>query len=81
MCINAFRESYQARLRSIRYGADELKLENKTGDVGSAMFDSGTSFTYLVPEAYDAVLCAVSYYYERNGISTPICIQPESQSH
>jgi hypothetical protein len=52
-------EGYQARLRSIRYGAEELKLEDKAGDVGSAMFDSGTSFTYLVPEAYEAVLEAV----------------------
>ncbi|KAG0559606.1 hypothetical protein KC19_10G117900 [Ceratodon purpureus] len=52
-------EGYQARLRTIRYGVNELKLADKTGDVGSAMFDSGTSFTYLVPEAYEAVLQAV----------------------
>jgi hypothetical protein len=65
MCEYACREGYQARLRSIRYGADELKLADKTGDVGSAMFDSGTSFTYLVPEAYEAVLQAVSHYWLR----------------
>jgi len=59
MC-DGFREGYQARLRSIRYGADDLKLTDKAGDVGGVMFDSGTSFTYLVPEAYNAVLSAVS---------------------
>jgi hypothetical protein len=52
-------EGYQARLHGIKYGTDDLKLADKAGDVGSVMFDSGTSFTYLVPKAYAAVLDAV----------------------
>lgn len=41
----------------MRYGADELM-----GASGGVTFDSGTSFTYFVPEAYTAVLSAVSHY-------------------
>lgn len=72
--VHGYRDGYQTRLQSIRYGGDELKIvkktgniggksgdaDDKTGDIGGVMFDSGTSFTYLVPEAYNAVLSAVS---------------------
>lgn len=58
------RLGYQARLQSIRYGGDSLVLNNDedlTRSTSSVMFDSGTSFTYLVPQAYASVLSAVSF--------------------
>lgn len=61
-------EGYQARLRSIKYGGEVLELEGTTDDVGGAMFDSGTSFTYLVPNAYTAVLSAVVRQAQRSGL-------------
>ena len=58
------RESYQALLHSIKYGADTLQVSGKdtSANFGGVMFDSGTSFTYLVPDAYAVVLDAVSFY-------------------
>lgn len=75
-------DGYQTRLQSIRYGGDELKIvkktgniggksgdaDDKTGDIGGVMFDSGTSFTYLVPEAYNAVLSAMEMQVEKSGL-------------
>lgn len=57
------RESYQALLHSIKYGADTLQVSGKdtSANFGGVMFDSGTSFTYLVPDAYAVVLDAVSF--------------------
>lgn len=62
-CASCGREGYQARLQSIRYGGETLELNHKDlkGSKSGVMFDSGTSFTYLVPEAYAAVLLAVSF--------------------
>ena len=62
---------YQARLQSIRYGGESLKLNEDTDlaeSTSSIMFDSGTSFTYLVPQAYASVLYAVEYQAKKSGL-------------
>ncbi|XP_024395932.1 aspartyl protease APCB1 isoform X2 [Physcomitrium patens] len=62
---------YQARLQSIRYGGDSLVLNNDedlTRSTSSVMFDSGTSFTYLVPQAYASVLSAVEKQAKQSGL-------------
>jgi hypothetical protein len=63
-------ESYQALLHSIKYGADTLQVSGKdtSANFGGVMFDSGTSFTYLVPDAYAVVLDAVEKQAKRSGL-------------
>jgi hypothetical protein len=39
-----------------------------TRSASSIMFDSGTSFTYLVPQAYASVLSAVEKQARKSGL-------------
>ncbi|KAG0565978.1 hypothetical protein KC19_7G028600 [Ceratodon purpureus] len=63
---------YQASLQSIRYGGEALMLNVDDTDLmkstSSIMFDSGTSFTYLVPQAYASVLSAVEMQAKKSGL-------------
>lgn len=56
------RENYQTHLYSIRYGGDKVEMngDELSGLDGGTIFDSGTSFTYLVPEVYKTLLAVVS---------------------
>lgn len=62
---------YQARLQGIRYGGEALMLNDITDltrRTSSIMFDSGTSFTYLVPQAYASVLSVVEKQAKKSGL-------------
>ncbi|CAM6014846.1 unnamed protein product [Sphagnum balticum] len=63
-------ENYQTHLYSIRYGGDKVEMngDELSGLDGGTIFDSGTSFTYLVPEVYKTLLAVIQEQATRSGL-------------
>jgi hypothetical protein len=51
------RKNYALSVTAVFYG--DVRVGTSINGLGEAIFDSGTSYTYLIPPLYDAILASV----------------------
>ncbi|KAG6556379.1 hypothetical protein Mapa_002322 [Marchantia paleacea] len=63
-----YKENYYVNVQKIQYGFSTLDIGKDVLEGNDFIFDSGTSYTYFVPEIYSAFVSAVQEGLEGSGL-------------